>query len=367
MTKFKSLLVFLFLAIGIGAEAAHAQPAPKAGTMQTVFENKERQLTGVAVSATGRIFTNYPRWAGPYQNALEEVTSLHQSKPFPDKTWNSWNGSGDKMAHFLCVQAVVIDQEDFMWVVDAGATGTLPQTDKGQKLVQIDLKTNTVLRVYPLAAATDGGSYANDARIDSKNQLAYITNSNQGGIIIVDLKSGDVRQVLNHRRVTLADTSYQMQRHNKPLLQHGKPFRVHSDGIALSPDGKFLFFKALTDDRLFKVATADLNHTALSDDELEARVLCLGNFTTTDGLGMDNLGNLYLGDLEKRQLICLSPDLKVRVIVPPDEALAWPDSYHFTADGWLYISCSRIDEQPQFHNGKNQRQGPYKIVRIKLY
>lgn len=355
------VFAFCFGIASLQTVSAQEYPA-----LTTVFEDSTYQLTGVAVSKSGRLFTNYPRWAPPYKYALVEVTGAHSSKPFPDANWNAWDGTGNKMQHFLCVQAVVIDNKDNMWVVDAGSTKPSVDNDKGQKLVKINLKNNQVERVYPLASATDGNSYMNDTRIDTKKQIAYITNSNEGGIVVVDLVSGQVRQVLHAANVTKADTNYTVHRNGVVLQRENKSFHVQSDGVALSYDGSQLYFKSLTDDWLYRVATKDLNNTSLSEDALEHKVATLGRFTTTDGMTIDADNNLYLGDLEKRRLVRITPSLKMTDVVAPNEALAWPDSYHLTKDGWLYISCSRIDEQPAFHNGVNQRKGPYRIYKLKI-
>lgn len=272
------------------------------------------------------------------------------------------NGS-DKQNHFLCVQAVVIDEKDYMWVVDAGYAKNADGNNKGQKLVKINLRKDEVEKVYSLYPELSLKSYANDIRIDTKKQIAYLTNSGEGGIIIVNLRTGYVRQVLLGTNVTKADTTYTIQRNGRDLLSNRKPFIVHSDGIALSPDGSLLYFKSLTDNQLFRVATKALNDTGLSDIQLLARVEFLGNFTTSDGMAFDKKGNLYLGDLEQRKIIRLTPDLKTEIVLPINEELAWPDSYHITKDGWLYISLSRIDEEARFGN---ERKGPYKIIRTKI-
>ncbi|MFP9114451.1 SMP-30/gluconolactonase/LRE family protein [Flavobacterium sp. RHBU_3] len=359
MKQIKNILVVVLLTIGFTL---------KAQTVETVFEDNTYQLTGVAVSKSGRVFTNYPRWAGPYQYALVEVGKNNKKTPFPDVQWNTWDveKGGDKANHFLCVQAVVIDDKDAMWVVDAGYAKNAEGDHKGQKLVKINLKTNTVEKVYPLYPVLSAKSYANDIRIDTNKNIAYLTNSGEGGIIIVDLKSGKVRQVLLATSVTKADTTYVMKRNGKQLISNGKPFFVHSDGIALTPDAAQLYFKSLTDNKLYRIATSDLNDKNLSEAQLLQSVKLVGTFTTTDGMAFDKKGNLYLGDLEKRELIRITPQLKVETVLPANEDLAWPDSYSVTDNGWLYISLSRIDEEPRFHNGENSRKGPYKIVRVKL-
>lgn len=356
----KKFITILFCALSINALAQ---------TFQTIFEDNTYQLTGVAVSESGRLFTNYPRWSNVYRYALVEVKNNNEVIPFPNAEWNTWDISkgGDKAKHFLCVQAVVIDDKDNMWVVDAGYAKNADGNDKGQKLVKINLRNNEVEKVYLLYPELSLKSYANDIRIDTRRQVAYLTNSGEGGIVIVDLKSGHVRQVLLGTNVTKADTNYSMKRLGQPLLSNSKSFNVHSDGIALTPDGSMLYFKSLTDDKLFRIATTHLHNTSLTPQALLAKVEFVGNFTTTDGMAFDDKGNLYLGDLEKRKLVRITTKLKTQIVIPENEELAWPDSYHLAKNGWLYISLSRIDEEARFHNGQSARKGAYKIIKVQIH
>lgn len=215
---------------------------------EKVFSDDTYQLTGVAVSHDSRLFTNYPRWAGPYRYALAETGPQNAVKPYPNAEWNNWDpaAGGDKDSHFLCVQAVVIDSNDAMWVIDAGYAQNAEGENKGQKLVKINLKTNRVEKVFPMHKAAGLKSYLNDMRIDAEKNIGYITNSGEGGLIIVNLLTGEARQVLKGNDPVKADTSYVMHRNGKPLLSNGKPFHVNSDGIALSPDNSMLYFKSLS-------------------------------------------------------------------------------------------------------------------------
>lgn len=330
-----------------------------------VFQDNTYQLTGVAVSKSGRIFTNYPHWSDTYTSALVEVGPNNKKNPFPNAEWNNWKPGEDVQKHWICVQAVVIDDQDMMWVVDPASPKQKGVVDKGQKLVKINLKTNQVTRVFPLATATSSNSYINDVRVDTKSGFAYLTNSTEGGIVIVDLKSGKARQVLQGTRFVTADPDYKMKINGALLQRDGKPFHVNSDGIALNPNGTQLYFKSLTDNQLFIVPTIYLRDEKLSPSQLSAKVRSLGHFTTTDGIAMDKKGNLFLGDVEKRRIVQITPDLKMNVITD-DPKLIWPDSYHITDDNYLYISSSMIDQQPQFHQGISQRKLPYTIYKIKL-
>jgi sugar lactone lactonase YvrE len=79
--------------------------------------------------------------------------------------------------------------------------------------------------------------------------------------------------------------------------------KINSDGIALSPGGEWLYYKPLTDNKLYRIKTEFLRYAGMNDAALNSKVEDLGNFTTTDGMIFDRNGNLYLGDLENYRII----------------------------------------------------------------
>ncbi len=52
-------------------------------------------------------------------------------------------------------------------------------------------------------------------------------------------------------------------------------------------------------------------------------------------------------------------------LVEDKDRLIWPDSYSI-ANGYLYISCSQINKQPDYNDGANRRTSPYTIYRLKI-
>lgn len=333
--------------------------------LEEVFSEETYQLTGVAVSKSGRLFTNYPYWSDKYKYAVVEVGERHHVQPYPDAEYNNWAPGKTGHDHWVCVQAIVIDDQDSLWIVDPASPKQKGVYADSQKLVKINLATNKIEKVYQLNGATDNQSYVNDVRIDTKNQIAYLTNSSSGGILVVDLKTGIVRQLLQGHISTISDPEYVLKI-DDTIVKKGKALlKFNSDGIALNPAGDFLYYKPLTDDKLYRISTAYLLDESLSALELGEKVEYLGKFTTTDGMAFDKHGNLYLGDLEQHRIMKISPDLKMTELIK-DERLIWPDSYHVSDDQYLYVSCSQIDKQPDSNDGIDRRTSPYKIYKIKL-
>lgn len=238
----KNLLASLALAaLSIAVQAQTNSVKPQ---LELVFADNTYQLTGVAVSATGRIFTNYPLWSDIYKNALVEIKDK-KAIPFPNETMNSWKEGQSGKDKWVCVQAVNIDNQDFMWVVDPASPKMKKVYQQSHKLVKINLNTNRIEKSYTFEGIADENSYINDVRVDTKLQFAYLTNSNTGGILVVDLSSGKARQVLQGHYSVRSDPSFKFIIDGKELTKENVPVKMHSDGIALSPDGMWLYYNHL--------------------------------------------------------------------------------------------------------------------------
>jgi sugar lactone lactonase YvrE len=99
------------------------------------------------------------------------------------------------------------------------------------------------------------------------NGIAYITDSGStspNGIICVDLKSGKSWRRLAGHPSTQADPQFVGKPETGPLYLRPKPavkspVRIGSDGIAISPDGEFLYYTPLSSRKLLPCK----NHRAL--------------------------------------------------------------------------------------------------------
>ena len=332
--------------------------------LEVVFQDSTYQLSGVAISKEGRLFVSYPLWSTTYQNALVEVVNGAKT-PYPNQTMNSWVMGDSGMNQFVNVQSITIDANNNLWVVDAASPYENGVYQNSQKLVEISLATNSVVRTYPLVGVTDDASYLNKVQIDASNNIAYITNSTEGGIIVVNLGTGNARQVLEGSSSVIADQTYILEINGAQINKNGSPFYQNSTGIALTPDNSYVYYKPLTDHNLYRIPASNLQDTTLDPNVLSARVENLGTYNTTDGMIFDASGNLYLGDIEQFRIVKLDQNLKLTTIVT-DSRLIWPDSYSISTDGYLYISCSQVNLEPDFNGGTSKRTTPYTIFKIKL-
>src|SRR4051812_36255843 len=75
---------------------------PMSNKLELVYSIEKYQLTGVAISHTGRLFTNFPLWPGPHKYDVMEVTSPNSAVPFPNEEWNSWKTGEDGSNKWVC-------------------------------------------------------------------------------------------------------------------------------------------------------------------------------------------------------------------------------------------------------------------------
>ena len=358
MRKFNPCLIALGLITLTGLPACSA-------SLQQVFHDDNFQLTGVSVTNSGRLFVNYPRWSDKYVNADVEVSKDGSTKPFPDREWNQWDMKPESAGtHFVCVQSVVADG-DSLWVVDAAAPLLATVVPSGAKLVEISLRTNKVARVISFGTdVVKPESYLNDVRIDPARHFAYMTDSGAGGIVIVNLQTNQGHRALDGIPQVKLEPDVQIKINGKPVIgPTGKPPSFNSDGIALSPDGDYLYFQALTARHLYRVKTQLLRD---SPEQAAGVVEQVATTFPVDGLWMDKKGRLYLSDLQDNAVERLDTKVKdgKREIVVKDQRLQWPDTFTEGPDGAIYITASHIHDGPTYNKGVSVRTMPYQVFRI---
>ena len=60
------------------------------------------QWTGIAVSKTGRVFVNFPRWSPSIPMSVGELDSTGKVRPYPNEKLNSWLLGEDPKGKFVC-------------------------------------------------------------------------------------------------------------------------------------------------------------------------------------------------------------------------------------------------------------------------
>ena len=349
----------------LGSPALAQTSAPVDGALQPVAEFPH-QVTGVTVSKDGRIFVNFPRWTEDAPVSVAEVMKDGSIIPYPNEEWNAWrNARKDEMSardHWICVQSVVADGRGNVWVLDPAAPAQAQLVPTGPKLVRIDLASNRVAQTIAFdEMAAPQGSYLNDVRFSPDGRYAYITDSGaKGALVVVDLVSGTSRRVLDGHPSTQPEKGLVVKADGQELRRpDGRGVEFAADGIALSPDGRHLYWQAIKGKSLYRIATSVLVEKGfLGGQDVGQQVEEFGKNGVADGLliGRES-GRMYVSapeeDAVKVRDLSAGPKSEPAILVQ-DKRLRWPDTFAEGPDGSIYVTTSRIQDSAFFKPGASK-------------
>ena len=203
---------------------------------------------------------------------------------------------------------------------------------------------------------------------------AYITDSSSEGpnaIIVVDLATGKSMRRLNQHSSVLSEDQFLMFAEGQPVYQTTpgyppKAVNFAADGIAISADGKTLYYCPINSTKLYAVATDALRDKTESDAQVAATVRIVTGKMPSDGLESDAAGNIYMTDPVTDSIHRWNPKTGLTETLAHDPRILWPDTMSIAADGYLYFTANQLNRQPTMHNGHDERVKPYQLFRIRI-
>ncbi|SFU37219.1 Major royal jelly protein [Pustulibacterium marinum] len=355
------LFLFLYSISGTSQKRIHSDD------LEQVASFGKSMAIGLSVTSTNRVFVAFPNYDGNGKYTLTEEKDGN-IYPYPNKEWNT---KGTYKNHFLRVQDLYVDAEDYVWVLDSKPAGKSSIFGDGDantgkfKLVKINTKTNTIEKTYLFEDLDKATSGLNDVRVDLKRNLAYLSDPGQAGIVVLNLQTGKTRTVLQNSKYTKADAIVITYNGDEMKDKNGKPFSSNVNGIALTKDYQYFYFKPINKEHLFRIETKYLADENLDNESLVEKVQDMGKVGITHGLVADEKGNIYLTTSPDYSIQYLSPDGKLHTLVK-DSRLLWPDSLGTGSDGYLYFTCSQLQRLPKWNNGKDKTEYPYAMYKVKL-
>jgi sugar lactone lactonase YvrE len=356
----------VFLAGVVALMAAALPLRAEKVELEEVASFPNQQVTGVTVSKQGRLFVNFPFWSDDHTTSVAEIVD-GKPKPFPDEAWNAKHGPPS--GRWVCVQSVVVDDQDFLWILDPASPKTEAVVKGGPKLVKADLATNKVVQTIPFDdSIAPEKSYLNDVRVDTTTGHAFITESGTGAIVVVDLKTGKARRLLADHPSTKVEPGAEIVVDNMKILdpKTGMAPAFHADGIALDKKNGWLYYHALTGETMYRIKTEHLRDESLSPAQLAAKVEKLAATPKPDGMLEAPDGAIYLAAFERNAVMRFDEDSQTTTAVVEDQRLQWPDTLARGPEGKLYVTTSQIHRMPKYHGGESKQNGPFMVYRIKL-
>ncbi len=322
------------------------------------------QPVGMAISKEGRTFVTFPKWSNDYKNALIEIKADGSEVPYPNQEWNTWDTT-HLQDRFISLQAVFIDDQNTLWALDPANPDFGKSIVDGIKLVKINLATNQIERIYRFEDLPRSKTGLNDVNVDTKRNLAYLSDPGRAALVVLDLQTGKSRTVLEKDASTTADPNYHLHIDGIEVKdQSGKPFSSNVNGIALTKD--YFYYRPITQTKLFRIPVAALADASLAAEQLKSKVETVGVAGISHGMFADKAGNVYMGDSEKKTLHRYNAKLKRFETLVQDDRLLWPDSYAIGPDGYLYVTAAQYQRLGKFNQGKNKVDYPFRMYKLKL-
>lgn len=350
--KTKIIALGIFLAF---ASTAKSQ-LQKVATSNTVWN-------GVTTSSDGRVFVNFPRIEGDKGMRIGEVLKNGKIIPYPNENWNNWELGADVNSKFVRTNSLRIEAEGLLWIVDTGtpAMGQNPLPGNAAKLVAIDVKTNRIVQIIPLDQVSKVSTFIDDLRI--LGNTIYLTDAGEPALIVLDRTTGKGRRILENHSSTTDDLPIKAEGEIMKD-EKGNEVRIHADQLEISPDGKWLYFQPASGP-LWKVETQYLNDPALSEAELESKVSLFYDTPSTGGTAIDADGNIYVSDIDKKQIIKISPNGEESLVIK-DDRLLWADALWIDDEGYLWIPTGQLNRLAVFQDGMDKVKFPVTIYKLKI-
>ncbi|MGB5990196.1 MAG: L-dopachrome tautomerase-related protein [Marinifilaceae bacterium] len=316
------------------------------------------------------VYSNHPFFS-PDIRVMHYNSKSKIASPFPNNKWNTRRKMDDM--YLDDVLGIRNDNNGVVWMLDMGLKSNITP-----KLVGWDTRKNILKRIYYIPKpASVNSSQLNDFVVDMKHHVFVIADEgigrggdgSKGALVIVDMKTGITRRILEGHESTRADTKSPIVIDGKIMssVKNGKPnpLFVGADGITLDKKNEWLYFAPLSGRKLFRIRMDYVVNDNLNVIELNSKVECYSSKPNNGGLSIDRDGNLYFTNIENKSIGMISVKDRSYSIYGVNDEMFWPDGLSYNKDGYMYVSAAQVYLGAPFNMGVDKVIKPFYIFRFK--
>ena len=311
----------------------------------------------IAITPDNRIFLSVH---GFYNQPVKVVELLEDGStaPYPNKQWAYAPVNDCGTAGLYGVLGIQADPNGILWMLDTSSP------DRAGRLVAWDTESEQLHRIIYLAKPViSDHSFLNDLAIDLKNNAIYIADTGTAAIIIVDLATGQARRVLEGSNFTSAQ-DIDMVIDEKRIEMNGEPARLGVNPITIDPKNDYLYWGAMSGTAIYRIRTEHLHNAQLDDSELATKIERYGEKPISDGITIDDAGNVYITSITDDSIGVVQQDGPYKTLFKED-SLSWPDGFAVGSDDYIYVTINELHRSPFLNGGHNHAKGEFKVMRFK--
>lgn len=359
MKRISIILSLVTSVIGVQAQNTLAEVE----TYATV----DQAAGNIAFTNDGELVYSHHPFFGPEIRVVKFDKKTNTTVPFPNLEWNTPRDTDDN--YLSNVLGIRNDENGIIWMIDMAQRNNVTP-----KIVGWNTKTDELERIYYLPkSSVPKIAQPNDMVVDTKNGYFIIADEGIGNggdgskaaFIIVDMKTGKTRRVLEGTRSTLPENTPTII-DGKHLAVNGKDLLIGNDGITADANFEYIYYGPLNGPKIYRIKTLDLINEAFTGEDLDSKIETYSEKPNNGGMSIDKEGNIYLTALETNSVaVVLAKDKSVKTM-SADKNMVWPDGVSFNhVDGYMYVSAAQVNKGAVFNDGKDQSTKPFYIFRFK--
>ncbi|MDJ0719875.1 MAG: L-dopachrome tautomerase-related protein [Prochloraceae cyanobacterium] len=312
----------------------------------------------IAITPKGRIFMSLHEFFGQDVRVVE-VKNNGETIPYPNQAWaKAPQSNGMGLNGVLGLRA---DRNGILWMLDGQRQG------HAGRIVAWNTNKESLHQIITLAPpVTRPDSFLNDLAVDREHEFIYIADtasSNTAALIVVNLKTGQARRLLEGSVFTQAE-DLDLKIDNRVITNNGKPVRIGVNPITIDPTNEWVYFAPMSSTSLYRIRTQYLRDTSLDDAALAQRVERYGDKPISDGITIDLAGNVYITSITEDAIGVTRADGAYQILDQRDD-LSWPDGFAVGPRNYIYATINELHRSPPLNRGQDSSLGEFKIIRFK--